>query len=159
MLSRFVAIALSLLGLSLGACTTKDDRTTLDPGGPVEIPPVPRDVVDSGLVILNLDADVYGPGGSTGLIIPDAGPRPDLAPVLDAAVDLGCQQAGFLPGGSNCEPTSSSPDSRCTPGYVCVVGFCTALCHLGQASTTECIASIGNTCKGFGTSDVVGYCD
>jgi hypothetical protein len=186
MLSRFVAIALMLL-VPWAACTKKEDSGTPDPGGPVAIPPISRDVVDAGLVILNLDADVYGPGGSPGIDIPDAGPRPDLARALDASVDAGgmgaacdvfalrscatglgcypktdgtgtCQQAGYLPGGSNCEPNSSSPDSRCAPGYFCVVGICTALCHFNQATTGECSASIGISCVRFGTSTTVGYC-
>ena len=185
MFSRFVTIA--LLGLALSACTAKNDSTTGDPGGPVDIQPVNRDVVDAGLIILDPDADVYGSGGSTGLKTPDAGPHQDLAPVVDASVDLGgmgaacdvfvakscasglgcypkadgtgtCQQAGSLPGGSNCDPSSSSPDSKCTPGYVCEDMICRALCHLDPGTTTDCIAS---RCVRFGTPgvSVVGYCD
>jgi hypothetical protein len=191
MFSRFVTIA--LLGLALSACKAKDDSTTGDPGGPVDIQPTNRDVVDAGLIVFDLDADVFGRGGSTGVSIPDAGPHRDLAQVVDAAVDLGgmgavcdvfvakscasdptndlgcypkpdgtgtCQQAGSLFGGSNCDPSSSSRDSKCVPGYVCVVGFCTALCHLGRGSATECHDSIGSTCVHLGSSDntTVGYC-
>jgi hypothetical protein len=176
---------LGALGLACLACTAKDNAA-VDPGPPVVIPPIVRDVVDSGLVILDMDADVHGPGGSTGLGIPDAGPRPDAAPEIDAAVDGGgpgaacdvfapnacganygcyakfdgtgiCQTKGYLPGGSNCEPNASSPDSRCMPGYVCVVGICTALCHRGLGGT-ECGDSIGSTCSPMGTSPTVGYC-
>lgn len=186
MLSRIVAIALMLL-VPCAVCTKKEDSGNLDPGGPVVIPPVNRDVVDAGPVILDMDADVYGPGGNPGINIPDAGPRPDLARGVDASVDAGgvgavcdvfaakpcaiglgcypktdgtgtCQQAGGLFGGSNCDPSSSSPDSRCSPGYVCVVGICTALCHFNQVTTGECTASIGITCVRFGTSTTVGYC-
>ena len=184
MLSR--AIAIAVLALSLGACSAKDE-TPADPGAPVDITPTTRDVVDAGLVILAMDADVYGPGGSTGLDIPDAAPRPDGALVLDAATDLGgagapcdvfaakpcadgygcypksdgsgiCQLAGYLPSGSNCDPTESSPDSRCTPGYVCAVGFCTAICHANQTISPECGDSISTTCVRLGTSSLVGYC-
>lgn len=188
MLSRFVAIALMLL-VPFAACTKKEDSGNLDPGGPVVIPPVNRDVVDAGLVILDMDADVYGPGGNPGVNIPDAAPRPDLARGVDASVDAGgvgavcdvfaakpcatglgcypkadgtgtCQTISSfsLPGGSNCDPSSSSPDSRCAPGYICETMLCRALCHLNpaQATTTECIAS---TCLKFGISNVVGYCE
>jgi hypothetical protein len=176
---------LGALGLAWLACTPKDNAP-VDPGPPVQMPPTVRDRVDSGRVVLDMDADVYGPGGSTGLDIPDASPRPDAAPEIDAAVDAGgagatcdvfaanpcgadygcyakfdgtgiCQAKGSLPGGSNCDPNSSSPDSRCIPGYVCVVGICTALCHRGLGGT-ECGDSIGSTCSPMGTSTIVGYC-
>jgi hypothetical protein len=186
MLSRFVAITLGLLGLSVWGCDSKVDSTNLDPGGPVAMPPVNRPVVDSGLVYLDMDADIYG-GGSTGIDIPDAGPRPDVLHFLDAPPDTGgagapcdvfaekpcatgngcypkpdgtgiCQLKGELSAGSNCEPTGSSPDSRCAPGYICQM-ICTALCHLGSGNA-ECGTSPGSTCVGkVGVSTVVGYCD
>lgn len=188
MFSRFLTIVTGLLVLSGGACTKKDESTPPDPGPPVDMIPVTRDVVDAGPIVLDMDADVYGPGGTSSLIIPDAGPHRDLAPALDASLDLGglgascdvfvakacasglgcypksdglgtCQQAGALPGGSNCEPTASSPDSRCTPGSICVDGICTALCHLIQPSTTECGSSIGTICRPMGTSSTVGVCE
>lgn len=194
MFSRFVAIALMLL-VPCAACTKKEDNTTLDPGGPVVIPPVNRDVVDAGLVILDMDADVYGPGGSPGINIPDAGPRPDLARGVDASVDSGgvgavcdvfaakpcgtglgcypkadgtgtCKEAGFLFGGSSCEPTESSVNSRCMPGYTCVstpskgIPVCAALCHLGAVSTRTCADSVGTTCVRLGVLDsTIGFCD
>ena len=82
--ARAVSIALGALGMAWLACTAKDNAT-VDPGPPVPMPPTVRGAVDSGRVFLDMDADVYGPGGSTGLDIPDAGPRPDAAPGGDAA--------------------------------------------------------------------------
>jgi hypothetical protein len=174
MRSRLIAITLGTLGLCLGACASKDDNQPLDPGVTVDMPPVTRGVVDAGLVVLDMDADVYGPGGGAGLNIPDAGLRPDGTSASDAAVDLGgagaacellatntcatgdgcypksggggsCQQAGFLPGGSKCD--QSSPDSRCILGYNCVNWICTGLCHVdGPNIATECKDSMGSTC-------------
>jgi hypothetical protein len=187
MLARFAAVALGLLGLGLWACSAKDDSGDgTDPGVPVDVPSVTRGVADAGLIIFDMDADVYSSGGGTGVHVPDARLRLDLALTGDTAslggagavcdvfatnpcdpkLGLGCyaksdgsgtcQQAGSLPGGSTCDP--SSPDSRCTPGYVCSSGLCTALCHYGQASATECSDSIGSTCLRLGTSTTVGYC-
>lgn len=192
MRSRLIAITLGMLGLCLGACDSKDDNQALDPGSSVDMPPVTRGVVDAGLVVLDMDADIYGPGGGAGLGIPDAGPRPDGATAHDAAVDrsaagapcdlLGantceggyacypktdgsgsCQMVGSLPGGSNCEPNSSSPDSRCIPGYICLIGICTSLCHVdGPAIAAECMDSVGSTCvcirDSEGICTGVGYC-
>jgi hypothetical protein len=187
MLSRAIAITLGLLALSSWGCDRKDDSSNIDPGPPVDKPKVTRDVVDSGLVYLDMDADIYG-GGGTGIDIPDAGPRPDVLHFLDAPPDTGgagtlcdvfatkpcatdygcypkadgtatCQTAGSLSGGSRCVPTDTTRDTRCIPGYICEDYICTGLCQMGEASTKACADSIGTTCLHLGGADsVVGYC-
>ncbi len=187
MLSRSVTIALGLLGLSAWSCTAKDEGANLNPGGPVEEPHITRKVVDSGPVFLDMDADIHGKGGSTGLDIPDAGPKPDHAPLADTPADVGglgapcevfaanpcrkgygcypsadgsgtCLDEGILPVGSQCDPMGSI-DSRCIPGNTCVHGLCTGLCHLGLGDSGCASSLLGSICVALSEmSLVVGYC-
>jgi hypothetical protein len=158
------------------------------PPVPPETTPPTRFVVDSGVVTFSTDGAATTPGsGGVGANTPDGGAVPDSGLDL-ATPDLGgagatcdvfaqnpcgadlrlgcyfnpatntatCQAPGdrVLPTAANCTPG----DSLCGPQLWCLGGFCTGLCHFGQASATECNGGAGSACSTkLGTSNI-GVC-
>ena len=183
-LMKHSAVAFTAGCSLLLACVVNDNKTFPAAPPPAETTPPTRFLVDSGVVTLTGNGGGTIPGiGGAGATTPDAREVPDSGPDV-APPDLGgigapcdvfaqacgtgygcyprqdgtaiCDQAGFLFGGSRC--IGDSPDSRCIPGMTCANNVCTGLCHLNQASISECADSPGSTCVRLGTSTTVGVC-